>query len=179
MVASSSDRRFRVWSAACSSGEEPYSIGILLSEQAVITKGFGWHLTATDISTEILSHAAAGVYDLDWTHGVPEPWFRRYFQLGKGPHAGQCRINSEIKRNIEFRNLNLFQPDYGHDLPFHVIFCRNVMIYFDPETKEALVNRLFNSLVPGGYLMIGHSESMVGAKHDFIMIQPAVFQRPE
>jgi len=172
-------RLFRVWSAACSSGEEPYSIAILLNEHPRLGQGLDWRVLATDISTRILQRAALGVYDLERVRNVPDPWFRRYFLLSRDRKSGKCRVRPELQRRIDFRNLNLFQPEYQIGPPFQVIFCRNVMIYFDRESQEKLVARLFENLIPGGYLMVGHSESLLGVRHDFRMIQAAIYQRPE
>lgn len=175
---SSADRTFRVWSAACSSGEEPYSLAILLNEHPAMVDGMKWRVTATDISRDILQRAAAGVYDLSKIRNMPDAWFRTYFLLGQNNTAGKCRVRPELQKHIDFRNLNLFQQDYGLRMNYHVIFCRNVMIYFDQESREKLVNRLFEHLVPGGYLMVGHSESLMSIRHGFDMVQAAIYRKP-
>lgn len=172
------ERTFRVWSAACSSGEEPYSIGILLNEHPFMVDGLKWRITATDISHDILRRAASGVYALKSIRNMPDPWFRRYFLLGRDSTSGKCRVRPELQKNIDFRNLNLFQEDYGLRRNYHVIFCRNVMIYFDNDSREKLVNRLFEHLVPGGYLMIGHSESLMSLRHGFEVVQAAIYRKP-
>lgn len=175
---SSADRTFRVWSAACSSGEEPYSLAILLNEHPAMVDGMKWRVTATDISRDILQRAASGVYDLNKIRNMPDAWFRTYFLLGQNNTAGKCRVRPELQKHIDFRNLNLFQQDYGLPMDYHVILCRNVMIYFDQESREKLVNRLFEHLVPGGYLMVGHSESLMSIRHGFDMVQAAIYRKP-
>ena len=174
----SSGRTFRVWSAACSSGEEPCSIAILLNEHPFMVDGLLSRLTATDISRDILKRAATGVYDLKRIRNMPDAWFRKYFLLGRNSTSGKCRVRPELQKGIDFRNLNLFQEDYGLRRNYHVIFCRNVMIYFDNESCEKLVNRLFDHLVPGGYLMVGHSESLMSVRHGFDMVQAAIYRKP-
>ncbi|MFT4693101.1 MAG: chemotaxis protein methyltransferase CheR [Limisphaerales bacterium] len=178
LVQRAKDRTLRVWSAASSSGEEPYSLAMLLNEHPGLAGPTSWELAATDISHEILRSAMAGIYDLDRIRNVPNQWFRRYFLLGKGSTANKCRIRPELQRKINFGQLNLFQPDYPFERPFHIIFCRNVMIYFNRQDRERLVARLHDCLVPGGYLMVGHSESLIGGQSAFETIQAAIYQKP-
>jgi len=168
-------RKFRIWSAACSSGEEPYSLAIWLAEHLGPASSGFWDIEASDISTRVLDLAAQGIYEHNRLGGVPPELLRRYFQKGSLDHDGQFRIKTELRQRVNFHQLNLLEGDYPFSKPFEVIFCRNVMIYFDRATQEALVRRLSEKLVPGGYLMVGHSESLNGIKHSLRLVQPAIY----
>jgi len=168
-------KRFNVWSAACSSGEEPYSIAITL---ASCLGPRPWHIQATDISRRILAKAAAGIYDEETVDKIAPPLVRTHFQRGFGPQEGQYRVKPALRDNVTFRHLNLLEGEPPFSDPFQVIFCRNVMIYFDRATQEELVARLTRRLVPGGYLFVGHSESLTPVKHHLRIVRPAVYQKP-
>lgn len=170
--------QLNVWSAASSSGEEPYSLAIELSEFFSLKSGWSWQIEATDISTKILDRARSGVYPTDRITAIPQDALRRYFQKGTKQWEGYFRVKQELRDRVHFTNLNLLQPSYPFTTPFHIIFCRNVMIYFDKPTQEELIAKLFQLILPGGYLMIGHSESLTGIRHDFKTLKPAVYQRP-
>jgi chemotaxis protein methyltransferase CheR len=166
----------RVWSAACSSGEEPYSIAIALAEYFQAKPDQGWRVDASDISTRMLRRASEGIYRLE-TAKMPKPeWLRRYFLKGTGKHEGYCQVKEELRRRVSFHHLNLFQPNYPVPANQSVIFCRNVMIYFDRDTCQQLVERLAAHLAPGGYFIVGHSESLVGVRHALKAIQPAIYR---
>lgn len=169
---------FRVWSAASSTGEEPYTIAIHLAENLAPAESRAWEIEATDISTRVLDIARKGVYDTDRLSGMSPELVRRHFQKGLGEWEGQFRVKSELRERVQFHHLNLLEPPYPFTQPFHVIFCRNVMIYFDRPTQEALVSHLAEKLVPGGHLFVGHSESLSGIKHSLKLIQPAVYLKP-
>ena len=168
--------RLDLWSAACSSGEEPYSIAILLDE--CLGKTWPWHIECTDISNRILAKAAAGIYREDAVGKLTPARTRNYFQCGHGPQEGNYRIKAALRANLNFQQLNLLEgePPFSH--PFHVIFCRNVMIYFDRPTQEELVQKLTRRLVPGGYMFVGHSESLTGIRHGLQTVRPAIYRRP-
>ncbi len=166
----------RVWSAACSSGEEPYTIGFFLSENESRIPGGNWSVAASDLSTKVLEKAIAGIYDDERVSSLPREWLRKYFQRGHGRWAGHYRVKKSISDRIKFQNLNLIES-YTHPEPFHVIFCRNVMIYFDRPTQESLVTRLAHFLEPNGYLLIGHSESLNGLKLPFRCLRPSIYQK--
>ena len=166
----------RVWSAASSTGEEPYTIAIHLAEH--LAAGNEWQIEATDISTRVLDVARQGIYDADRLTGVSAELQRRHFQKGTGDRAGQFRVKAELRERVHFRHLNLLQPPYPFTQPFHLIFCRNVMIYFDRPTQEALVSHLTDALAPGGYLLVGHSESLSNIKHSLKLVQPAIYHKP-
>ncbi len=162
----------RLWSAACSSGEEPYSLAIAALESGVPDV----RILATDISSRILQKAKSGTYSLDRLSGISSERQHRYFLRGHGKSEGFCRVKPELRNLIDFQSLNLVQP-YSHNMQFSMIWCRNVMIYFDKPTQERVVNTLANWLEPGGYLLIGHSEALNGIQHSLRYIQPAVYQK--
>lgn len=169
---------FRVWSSACSSGEEPYSIAIFLAEYLAAASSERWLIEASDISTRVLELAHQGIYDAERLTAVSAQWLRRYFQKGLHDWEGHFRVKEELRRRIRFHQLNLLESDYPFTQPFDCIFCRNVMIYFDRPTQENLVRHLSERLVPGGFLMVGHSESLNGIKHPLRLVQPAIYQKP-
>jgi chemotaxis protein methyltransferase CheR len=167
--------KFLAWSAACSSGEEPYSLAITLNEALGAT--WDWHIQCTDISHRILAKAKQGIYREDTVEKMPAPMVRQYFQEGVGPQAGNHRVRPEIRRHLSFHQLNLLEGDSPMNERFHVIFCRNVMIYFDRPTQEQLIERMTRRLLPGGYLLVGHSESLTAIKHSLQAVRPATYRR--
>lgn len=167
---------FRVWSAACSSGEEPYSTAIVLAEFFSQQSG-SWQVDASDISTKILAQAQKGIYRAERVKLPRQEWLARYFQRGVGDYAGYYRVRPELRQRVNFHHVNLFQPNYPVTEGLDVIFCRNVMIYFDRQTQEGLVRRLAKCLRPGGYLMVGHSESLIGIQHGLNCVRPSIYHR--
>lgn len=165
---------FRVWSAACSSGEEPYSIAMTLNE---CLPQKPWQIEATDISHRILAKASAAIYRDDTVSSVPPNLLRAHFQRGVGAQVGNYRVKAALRERVTFRHLNLLEGEPPFRDLFNVIFCRNVMIYFDRTTQEELVTRLMRRLMPGGYLFVGHSESLTHMRHGLRTIQPAVYQK--
>lgn len=169
-------KKFRVWSAACSSGEEPYTIGFYLSEHFPAAAGWDWQITASDISNKVLEKAGLGVYAADRISTVPGEWVRRYFQRGVGRWQNYYRVKRSLSDHITFQQINLINP-YTHPHSFELIFCRNVMIYFDRATQEQLVNQLCRFLSPRGFLLVGHSESLNGLNVPVRCLRPSVYQR--
>ena len=167
--------QFKVWSAACSSGEETYSIAMTL---AGCLPDWPWHVEGTDISHRILAKAQAAIYRSDAVGRLPPELVRTHFQRGFGPQEGRYRVRSALRNLVTFRQLNLLAGEPPFREPFQVIFCRNVMIYFDRPTQEELVARLTRRLVPGGYLFVGHAESLTAVRHSLKSIRPAIYQRP-
>jgi chemotaxis protein methyltransferase CheR len=166
-----------LWSAACSTGEEPYSIAIALSEELDhASPPWPWRIEATDISHRVLQRARVGVYREEGVSKVPANLLRSSFQKGFGPQEGNYRIKSSLQERVTFRQLNLLEGAPPFREPFQIIFCRNVMIYFDRQTQEELIQRLSRLLVPGGYLMVGHSESLSGIRHGLKLVSTAVYQ---
>lgn len=148
----------RVWSAAASTGEEPYSIAITLSEVLGSRAGDA-RVVATDIDTEALARAEAGIYALEQVHKLGEERMRRFFQRGTGRQAGMARVRPELRTMVEFAPLNLLAPSWPVSGPFDAIFCRNVMIYFDKTTQARILERFAPLLKPDGLLFAGHSEN--------------------
>jgi chemotaxis protein methyltransferase CheR len=169
---------FNVWSAACASGEEPYSIAISLAEHFGPMSPWPWRIEATDISHKILQRARIGIYREESIGKVSPQLLRAHFQKGFGPQEGNFRVKPHIQQGVTFRQLNLLEGIFPFAEPFHVIFCRNVMIYFDRPTQEELIARLAQRLVPGGYLYVGHSESLSGISHSLETIRPAIYRKP-
>ena len=179
--------RIRVWSAACSSGEEPVTIAITLLDAmedqdrgnaSPKPRGEGGRirLLASDLSTKALGIASAGVYKMERVANIPVDTLRRHFEKGLGAQAGTARVAARVRRLIEYRQVNFLEAgDLGER--FDVIFCRNVMIYFDREVQQRVVSLLERHLVPGGYLFISHSESLNGTTHGLTWVAPAVYQR--
>jgi chemotaxis protein methyltransferase CheR len=165
----------RVWSAAGSSGEEPYTIAIVLSEALGLKSD--WRILATDISMRMLDLGRGGIYSADRLTQVPPELQRRYFQRGVGSSEGQYRVKEELRRRVDFLQLNLLQPTYPFATEFDLIFCRNVMIYFDRETQQTLIEKITPRLIGGGYLMVGHSESLNGIHHRLSVVEPAIYQK--
>lgn len=168
----------RIWSAACSTGEEPYTIAMtLLDELGPAAATARTRILASDISSRALSAAERGVYEASRFRDFPQAWLSKYLLRGSGSAAGWFRVKPVVRRLIEFRRLNLIQP-FPSIPAFHVIFCRNVMIYFNKETQGQLVNRLAAFLEPAGWLLIGHAESLTGLNHPCQYVQPAVYRGP-
>jgi chemotaxis protein methyltransferase CheR len=164
---------FLVWSSACSSGEEPYSVAMILEEQRRIDRGFDWRMEATDISSIVLKKAQDAIYPVEALERVPEVLHDRYFR--DMPEPGKVAVLPEVKRRIHFRRLNLFEIPQEFPGPFDLILCCNVMIYFDRQTREQLVDDLTDRLQPTGTLFVGHSESLGGIRHRLRMVRPAIY----
>lgn len=167
------DRVLSIWSAGCSTGEEPYTISMYLLDYLGVQAGeWDTRILATDISQRALDAAQTGLYELPDT--IPPAWRRRFFEQDRA--TGRYRVAPVIRDNVIFRTFNLMDP-IRFRLKFDVIFCRNVMIYFDQETKDSLVRRFYDALVPGGYLLIGHSETL-DRSIGYRFLAPATFQKP-
>ncbi len=166
--------RVRIWSAGCSSGEEPYTIAMILHEEWPQISQADVRILATDISARILARARAAEYEKEYLKEVPSEYLSKYFTLLATAPTRLYGIQEKIKKMIRFAQLNLMDawPMKG---PFDIIFCRNVMIYFDSATQGRLVRRFYDLLVPGGYLLVGHSESLVANSCGFKYVQPATY----
>jgi chemotaxis protein methyltransferase CheR len=166
-------RRFRIWSAASSTGEEPYSIAITMAE-SLANNDCDTRILATDISSRVLDHGRRGVYAGQRLEGVDPQLRRRYFEEHRN---GSVHFEAAVslKRQIVFKRLNLAQPPYPMSGPFDIVFCRNVMIYFDSATREPLLREIHRLLRPGGFLFVGHAESLTGLRHSFKSIHPAIY----
>jgi len=168
--------KIRVWSAGCSSGEEPYSLAITLLE--VLQNSMGWtiEILGTDISTKVLKTAAAGIYPSERIRSVPQGLTKKYFLKGDRQWKEHVKVKDQVKQYVQFKRLNLKEPFHFKD-PFDCIICRNVMIYFDKKTQAGLVNRFYDCLESGGVLMIGHSESLTGISHAFRYVRPTIYKK--
>ena len=169
--------QIRIWSAACSTGEEPYTIAISLLAELGMAAANRIHIFASDISSGALATAERAAYEAERFRDFPGDWPKKYLLRGSGNWEGWFRVKPQVRRLVEFRRLNLMESFHPPQL-FQVIFCRNVMIYFNKTTQEQLVNRLASCLEPGGYLLIGHAESLTGLKHPYQYVMPAVYRRP-
>jgi len=176
MKRNGASRRLRVWSAGCSTGEEPYCIAMAAAGVLPSSPRYDFKILATDIDSNVVAAATAGIYPLDRMSSVSQERLKRFFQKGSGANEGCAVARQDIKSMITFRTLNLLQswPMKG---PFDVIFCRNVMIYFDQPTREKLVNRFSEMLAPGGYLCIGHSESIHAGSAPFKLVGKTIYRR--
>lgn len=169
------DKDLRIWSAACSSGEEPYTLAMIIDEFFGPGKtGWDTKILATDISQAVLNVAKAGIYSNERIKDLPESWIKRYFKN----HDGENSIISEkIRNEVIFSSINLMDTTFPFRRKMHTIFCRNVMIYFDNETKERLAERLYDITEPGGFLFIGHSESLNRERTRYKYVMPAVYRK--
>lgn len=169
--------RIDIWCAASSTGEEPYSILLSLSNELGARRTPDVRIQASDISTRVLTAARKGIYSAERLAALPPDWMKRFFLRGEGKSQGLYRVKPDLAAKIEFRRVNLMDP-FPDSMVFQVIFCRNVMIYFDQKTQENVVNRLAACLEPGGYLFVGHAESLTAIRHDLQYVKPAVYQKP-
>ncbi len=169
-------RRIRIWSAGCSSGEEAYCIAMVLNEVIPASQRWDVKILATDIDSNVIAQAQQGVYPLDRVSTISETRLRRCFRRGAGDQIGNVRVREDIAQLVTFRTLNLMHewPMRG---PFDIVFCRNVMIYFDQTTRERLLSRFGQILAPGGYLCIGHSESIHGTASSFKLVGKTIYRR--
>ncbi len=168
--------RVRLWSAACSSGEEPYSLGMLLCEHLTGLEGRDVRILATDISRQMIAKARRAIYPTPATAELRSTPYGKYLIAAGGAGEQGCEVDERVRKLVHFVPLNLMEgwPMKG---PFQVIFCRNVMIYFDRQTQQELVNRFWGYLAPGGYLFVGHSEGLSAIRHRFTYVRPAVYQK--
>lgn len=169
--------RIRVWSAGCSTGEEAYSLAMCILATLDSTHKWDFRILATDISTRVLEFAARGVYSDEKIQKVPQYLRNLHFhKLPAENGRNQYRVAEHLKRIVTFRRLNL-KEQFPFKGPFDYIFCRNVMIYFDKKTQETLINNVAGYLGQGGYLFVGHSESLTGLKHPLTYVRPAVYRK--
>lgn len=169
----SKGRAFRVWSAASSSGEEPYSIAMQLAD---LMGDSPWEIVASDLSTQVLEKARRGLYPMQRAEEIPRHYLTRFCLKGTGAQEGSMMISKELRSRVRFLQVNLNEafPDLGE---FDVIFLRNVMIYFDNNTKREVVHRMLPLLKPGGHLLIGHSESLNGVTDAYKLVVPSIYRK--
>ncbi len=164
---------FRVWSAACSSGEEPYSIAMLLEDK--IKRG-KWEVVASDISTRVLEKSQNGLYPIDKSEKIPTDYLKKFCLKGVNANSGYFKISDAIRNEIRFLSVNLNQP-FPNLGKFNIIFLRNVMIYFDKETRVKLIRQISSALEKDAYLFIGHSETLLEITDQLVMIRPTIYRK--
>ncbi len=167
----------RVWSAGCSSGEEPYSLAMLLLKHFPIEKGWNLEVLATDISTRILEKAREAVYPIEKMKDIPQEYLRAYMLKGRGEHKGIMKVSPELHRVVRFARVNLHADFYPIQGFFDLVFCRNVLIYFDQKSKEKVINGIVRHLSPSGLLFVGHSEHLAGISPSLRTVAPTVHAR--
>jgi chemotaxis protein methyltransferase CheR len=168
-------RPFRAWSAACSTGEEVYTIAMTLAELSRVGRAPPWEVRGSDISTRVLETARRGNYGMERTHGIPPDYLKRYCLSGTGPYEGTLLVDRALRDKAEFAQINLIEP-LPELVPFDVIFLRNVLIYFDPPVKRKVVSQLLSALAPGGALFIGMAESLNGMIDGLISFGPGAYR---
>jgi chemotaxis protein methyltransferase CheR len=164
-----------IWSAGCSSGEEPYTLAMIIDEFLGIQKDI-WNtkILATDLSSKVLDNASKGIYLNEQVAPLPKIWIKNYF---KKIDNEKCILIDRIRNEVIFRRLNFMDPVFPFKKKFHIIFCRNVMIYFDTETKKDLIDKFYNLTEPGGYLFIGHSEAIDRGEMKYKCVAPSIYRR--
>ena len=167
----------KVWSAGCSTGEEPYTLAMVLSEFGEAHPGFRSSILATDISTVVLSKSRNAIYAEDRVDPIPLPLKKKYLLKSRDKSKGLVRIVPHLRSMVQFRRLN-FMEDFSLPEQLDVIFCRNVIIYFDKPTQERLLNRFWRQLVRGGYLFLGHSETLNGLNVPLLPVASTVYRKP-
>jgi len=171
-------RNLHVWSAGCSTGEEPYTLAMVLSSVAEQYRGLKFMILATDISTKVLAKATRAIYDMRAVEPVPSDMKKKYLLRSKDRTSSLVRIAPELRAMVKFRRLNFMEGDFGMREPMDIIFCRNVIIYFDRPTQERLLNRFCEHLNPGGYLFMGHSETLNGLDVPLAPVGSTVYRKP-
>jgi chemotaxis protein methyltransferase CheR len=166
-----------VWSAGCSTGEEPYTLAIVLSEYALTHPGFRFRILATDISTTVLAKAETGIYTDEIVAPVAQPLRKKYFMRSRDPGSNRVRVVPELRQLIEFRRLNFMDAEYGIGEKVDAIFCRNVIIYFDRPTQERILRNLSRNLALDGYMFVGHSETLHDMTLPLAPVAPALYRR--
>jgi len=172
-------RPLLIWSAGCSSCEEPYTLAMVLSEYGQTHPGFRFRILATDISTNVLAKAEMGVYSSDVVDPVPPALKRKYLMGSRDPGSGKVRVVPELRRLIEFRRLNFMDADYRMTEKADAIFCRNVIIYFDRATQEKVLQRLSKHLAPRGYMFVGHAETLHDMDLPLTPVAPALYRKAD
>jgi chemotaxis protein methyltransferase CheR len=170
-------KQLRFWSAACSTGAEPYTIAMVLQEFASANREVDYRILATDLSTDVLQVAKRGVYPRDMVMPVPRSMQQKYLMTARDRTRSDVRISPRLRGKIGFARLNLMDESYPVGDAMHMIFCRNVLIYFDKATQAKVLTRLCNCLMPGGYLFVGHSESVTGIQLPVKQVANTVFRK--
>ncbi len=170
-------RTLNIWSAGCSTGEEPYTIAMVVNDLTEKYHEFRYQVLATDISTKVLNIAGAGIYSEDKAEPIPDIIKKKYLLRGKNSQQGMVKVVPELRAMVKFRRLNFMEGDFGMRESMDIIFCRNVIIYFDKPAQEKLLNRFCRHLVPGGYIFMGHSETLQGMDLPLVPVAPTVYRK--
>ncbi len=171
------DKKLKIWSAGCSTGEEPYTLAIVLSEFAQSIPYFDFNITASDISTKVLEKAILGIYDIERISQIPLAIKQKYFLKSKDPKKSQVRVISGLRKFINYQRINFMDADLGIREKQDIIFCRNVIIYFDKLTQEQLLQKLSNNLRTGGFLFLGHSETIFNMDVPMLQVAPSTYKK--
>jgi chemotaxis protein methyltransferase CheR len=170
-----SNSLWRIWCSAASTGEEPYSIAMTAVESLIQSSKF--NLVASDIDSKVLALAERGIYKIDGLKGISEAQVQRFFLRGKGLNEGMVRVKLELRNAVEFLSVNLIRDDWPFRDPFNVVFCRNVMIYFDAPTQRKVLERIHRVMTPGGLLFVGHAENFSDSRDLFVLKGKTVYER--
>ena len=176
-VGETPNQPFRIWSAGCSTGEEPYTMAMVLAEYAAANPGFRFNILASDICTQVIQKAATAVYTEDRTDTIPLAMKKKYLMRSKDRTKSLVRIAPELRSCITFKRVNFMDDHFGINDKMDVIFCRNVVIYFDKETQARLMHKFHRQLAGGGYLFIGHSETLNGLGVPFSQVANTVYRK--
>jgi chemotaxis protein methyltransferase CheR len=168
-------RMIEIWSSASSTGEEPYTLAMVMANWCSKNPGFDFSIFGTDISTKVLQNCLDATYHIDKIQPIPLEFKRKYLLKHKDPTVKTVRIIPELRNKCSFSRLNLMDPYYNIDKMFDIVFCRNVLIYFDKDTQEKVINKLCMKLRPGGYFFLGHSESIMNINVPLRQIKPTIF----
>jgi chemotaxis protein methyltransferase CheR len=179
MARNESGRPLLVWSAGCSTGEEPYTLAMVMSEFAEANAGFRFHVLASDISLTVLEKAERGIFTQEVVRPVPPVMQRKYFMRSRDRTSNHVRVVPELRRAVEFIRLNFMDAEFGLAQKADAIFCRNVIIYFDRPTQEKILQKLAAQLAPRGYLFVGHSESLHGMDLPIAAVAPALYRKED
>jgi chemotaxis protein methyltransferase CheR len=170
-------RPLLLWSAGCSTGEEPYTLAMVVNEWGQAHPGLRFRVLATDLSTTVLAKADRGVFTAEVVRPVPTELRRKYFMRSRDRESNLLRVVPELRQMVEFRRLNFMDADFGLSQKADVIFCRNVIIYFDRTTQEKIMQKLAAQLVPGGYAFVGHSETLHDMDLPLVSVAPALYRK--
>ncbi|MDC7224403.1 MAG: methyltransferase domain-containing protein [Spirochaetales bacterium] len=169
--------KVNLWSAACSTGQEPYNLAMFMEEFRATHRAVEYDITATDISKSCLEKGMSALYSLKDIEDVSLNFKKKYFLKSKDPQSDQVKIKSLLRKRVHFQSINLMKDDYGLRESYHIVFCRNVLIYFDRENQQQVINRIVRHMRPGGYLFLGHSESMAGINSGLVSVASSIFRK--
>lgn len=171
------EKEIRIWSAGCSTGEEPYSISMTMLDYFENRSKIPFKILATDIDTQVLDKGRAGIYKAEGVDEIDLDVRKKYFYRGKDENAGKYKIKEIVQKPVFFRRLNLKDAAYPFKKKFHIVFCRNVIIYFDKDTQRFLFNNIYRYIEDGGYLFIGHSENITGLTDQFKLVGATIYKK--